>query len=146
MTPRTFPPHDRTGHVISELLLPVPEPSVVDWPAEQPAAIFTTAVTEAEILYGLRLLPDGRRRRDLEAAILPIFAQDLAGRVLPFDCDAADFYGSIATDRRRIGRPISQFDAQIAAIALSRGGVLATRNVVDFEEVGLSIINPWEVR
>lgn len=134
-------------NVISELLLPVPEPSVVDWLGEQPpSAIFTTAVTEAEILYGLRLLPDGRRRRDLEAAILPIFAQDFAGRVLPFDRDAADFYGLIATDRRRIGRPISQFDAQIAAIALSRGAVLATRNTVEFEGVGLSIINPWEIR
>ncbi|MBB3979859.1 hypothetical protein GGQ64_005106 [Rhizobium azooxidifex] len=133
-------------NVISELLLPAPEPSVVDWLAEQPSvAIFTTAVTEAEILYGLRLLPDGRRRRELEAAVLPIFAQDLAGRVLPFDRDAADIYASIATDRRRIGRPISQFDAQIAAIALSRGAVLATRNVTDFEDVGLSIINPWEI-
>lgn len=133
-------------NVISELLLPVPESSVVDWLAEQPSvAIFTTAVTEAEILYGLRLLPDGRRRRELEAAVLPIFAQDLAGRVLPFDRDAADIYASIATDRRRIGRPISQFDAQIAAIALSRGAVLATRNVTDFEDVGLSIINPWEI-
>lgn len=134
-------------NIISELLLPVPEPSVVDWLADQPAAaVFTTAVTEAEILYGLRLLPDGRRRRDLEAAILPIFAQDLAGRVLPFDRDAADVYGVIATDRRRNGRPISQFDAQIAAIALSRGAALATRNVADFEGVGLSIINPWKNR
>lgn len=77
--------------------MPVPERSVVDWFAEQPpAAIFTSAVTETEILYGLRLLPDGRRRRDLEAAILPIFAQDLAGRVLPFDPDAAHVYGPIA--------------------------------------------------
>lgn len=97
------------------------------------------------ILYGLRLLPDGRRRRDLEAAILPIFAQDLAGRVLPFDREAADVYGLIATERRKAGRPISQFDAQIASIALSRGAALATRNVSDFEGVGLVIVNPWTV-
>lgn len=134
-------------NVISELLLPRPTPSVVDWLAEQHAgAIFTTAITEAEILYGIRLLPDGRRRRDLEAAILPIFSEDLAGRVLPFDREAADVYGAIATDRRKIGRPISQFDAQIAAITLSRGAALATRNVYDFESLGLSIINPWTFR
>ncbi|MDR6759345.1 putative nucleic acid-binding protein [Mycoplana sp. BE70] len=134
-------------NVISELLLPKPTPCVVDWLAEQRSGqIFTTAVTEAEILHGLRLLPDGRRRRDLEAAILPIFSDDLAGRVLPFDREAADVYGTIATDRRKNGRPISQFDAQIAAIALSRGAALATRNVADFEELGLTIINPWALR
>lgn len=105
--------------------------------------MFTTTVTEAEILYGLRLLPDGRRRRELEAAILPIFSEDFSGRVLPFDRDAADFYATIATGRRKAGRPISQFDAQIAAIALSRGASLATRNIPDFEEIGLHLINPW---
>ncbi len=132
-------------NIISELLLPVPQPAVVDWLADQsPAAIFTTTVTEAEILYGLRLLPDGPRRRELEAAILPIFTQDLAGRVLPFDREAADVYGSIATERRKAGRPISQFDAQIASITVSRGAALATRNVADFEGVGLVIINPWQ--
>lgn len=131
-------------NIISELLLPAPEPAVVDWLAGQPpAAIFTTTVTEAEILYGLRLLPDGSRRRDLEAAILPIFSQDLAGRVLPFDREAAGVYGSIAADRRKSGRPISQFAAQIAAITLSRGAALATRNVSEFEGVGLAVINPW---
>lgn len=131
-------------NIISELLLPVPEAAVVDWLVAQPrAAIFTTAITEAEILYGLRLLPDGRRRRELEAAILPIFVQDLAGHVLPFDREAAEIYGSIATERRKAGRPISQFDAQIASIALSRGAALATRNVSDFKGVGLAIINPW---
>jgi len=134
-------------NIISELLLPAPEPVVVHWLAQQPsAAIFTTTITEAEILYGVRLLPDGRRRRDLEAAILPIFAQDLAGRVLPFDREAADIYSVIATERRRAGRPISQFDAQIASIALSRGASLATRNVSDFEGVGLTIVNPWTSR
>jgi len=132
-------------YIISELLSPLPQPAVVDWLADQsPAAIFTTTVTEAEILYGLRLLPDGRRRRELEAAILPIFTQDLAGRVLPFDREAADVYGSIATERRKAGRPISQFDAQIASITISRGAALATRNVADFEGVGLVIINPWQ--
>ena len=73
-----------------------------------------------------------------------MFTQDLAGRVLPFDREAADVYGSIATERRKAGRPISQFDAQIASITISRGAALATRNVADFEGVGLVIINPWQ--
>ncbi|MBD9375386.1 type II toxin-antitoxin system VapC family toxin [Rhizobium sp. ARZ01] len=132
-------------NIISELLVANPEPLVADWLAEQhPASIFTTTVTEAEILYGLRLLPESRRRRDLEVAILPIFAQDLAGRVLPFDREAAEIYALVATKRRKSGHPISQFDAQIAAIAISRGAALASRNVADFEGIGLTVINPWE--
>jgi predicted nucleic acid-binding protein len=131
-------------NVLSELLTPTPSTVVIEWlSAQHPPSVFTTAVTEAEILYGLRLLPEGRRRRDLEAAISPIFDEDLSGRVLPFDRDAADLYATIATRRRSAGRPISQFDAQIAAIALSRGASVATRNVSDFEGVGLLIINPW---
>ncbi|MEZ2130705.1 MULTISPECIES: type II toxin-antitoxin system VapC family toxin [unclassified Sinorhizobium] len=134
-------------NVISELLTPAPNPAVIEWLAAQhPSSVFTTAVTEAEILYGLRLLPEGRRRRDLEEAILPIFSEDFGGRVLPFDRDAADVYAAIAVDRRKAGRPISQFDAQIAAIAISRGASLATQNVSDFEGIGLQIVNPWKER
>jgi predicted nucleic acid-binding protein len=132
-------------NVLSELLVSSPSPAVIDWLAEQgPASVFTTSITEAEILYGLRLLPEGRRRRELEAAISPIFSEDLAGRVLPFDREAADVYATIATRRRAAGRPISQFDAQIAAIALSRGASLATRNEADFENIGLAVVNPWK--
>lgn len=134
-------------NVISELLTPSPNTLVIEWlSAQPPMSVFTTAVTEAEILYGLRLSPEGRRRHDLEEAIAPIFGEDLAGRVLPFDRDAADLYATIATDRRRAGRPISQFDAQIAAIALSRGASVATRNVPDFAGIGLVIVNPWKDR
>ncbi|GEO84673.1 MULTISPECIES: type II toxin-antitoxin system VapC family toxin [Alphaproteobacteria] len=134
-------------NVLSELLAPAPAPAVVAWLAAQPAAsVFTTAVTEAEILYGLALLPEGRRRRALEAAVKPIFTEDLAGRVLAFDRDAAESYAAIAAHRRAIGRPISQFDAQIAAIAVSRGASVATRNVADFAETGAVIINPWDHR
>ncbi|KQO79785.1 type II toxin-antitoxin system VapC family toxin [Rhizobium sp. Leaf262] len=132
-------------NVISELLKTHPASSVLDWfDRQSSASIFTTAVTEAEILYGLRMLPEGRRRRELEAAILPIFSEDLRGRVLPFDSDAANIYAKIAADRRALGRPISQFDAQIAAIAISRGASLATRNVADFDLLTLEIINPFE--
>ncbi|MDQ0395877.1 type II toxin-antitoxin system VapC family toxin [Labrys monachus] len=132
-------------NVISELLSPLPSPSVLSWLAEQPpAAMFTTAVTEAEILYGLRLLADGRRRRDLEAAIRPLFTEDFKGRVLPFDSEAADLYATLAVMRRQSGRRISQFDGQIAAIALSRGAAVATRNVDDFADIGLAIVDPWK--
>ncbi|MBW8301491.1 MAG: type II toxin-antitoxin system VapC family toxin [Hydrogenophaga sp.] len=134
-------------NVLSELLAPSPSPAVVAWLAAQPAAaVFTTAVTEAEILYGLALLPDGRRRQALEAAVRPIFSEDLAGRVLAFDREAAASYAAIAARRRALGRPISQFDAQIAAIAVSRGASIATRNVADFAETGALVINPWEFR
>ena len=131
-------------NVISELLAPRPNPSVEAWlGAQSPASVFTTTVTEAEILFGLRLLPTGKRRRDLEAAVQPIFAEDFAGRILPLDSVAAAAYADLAVARRRAGRPISQFDAQIAAIALSRGSALATRNLTDFEGVGIALVDPW---
>jgi len=131
-------------NVISELFLLRPSSAVESWVADQPtASLFTTTVTEAEILYGVRLLPDGKRRRDLLAAIEPIFWEDFAGRVLPFDREAADAYATLAVERRQSGRPISQFDAQIAGIALSRGAAVATRNVADCEGIGLTIIDPW---
>jgi predicted nucleic acid-binding protein len=131
-------------NVISELLRPKADAAVEAWLADQPtASIFTTTIAEAEILYGVRLLPDGRRKKELLAAIEPIFAEDFAGRVLPFDEDAADSYATLAVARRQAGRPISQFDAQIAAIAVSRGAAIATRNVSDFADVGVAVIDPW---
>ncbi|MFC7395707.1 type II toxin-antitoxin system VapC family toxin [Chelatococcus sp. GCM10030263] len=131
-------------NVISEMLAPVPTPTVEAWlGAQTPSAIFTTTITQAEILYGIGLLPAGRGRHTLEAAITPIFTEDFRGRILPFDSDAAEVYALIATARRQSGKPISQFDAQIAAIALSRGASLATRNIADFADTGLMIINPW---
>lgn len=132
-------------NVISELLTPKPDASVEAWVAAQaPSALFTTAITQAEILYGLRLLPEGKRRRDLEAAVLPIFAEDFDGRILPFDSEASHAYAALAAARRQDGRPISQFDAQIAAIAICRGATIATRNVNDFTGISLMVVNPWE--
>ena len=107
---------------------------------EQPV---TTTVTQAEILYGVRLLPSAKRPSRLEAAVGDMFTTDFAGRVLPFDQAAAQAYAEIAVARRRAGRPISQFDAQIAAIARSRDAGVATRNIADFEGCGIGVVDPW---
>lgn len=131
-------------NVLSEMLAPIPSPVVEHWLAAQsPASVFTTTVTKAEILYGIGILPEGKRKQALATAVDAIFSEDFSGRVLAFDEFASDHYARIAAHRRHIGRPISQFDAQIAAIAASRGAELATRNVADFEEAGIKIVNPW---
>jgi predicted nucleic acid-binding protein len=134
------------ANVISEVLRPVPEPSVLDWLANQPrASLFTTTVTRGEILYGIRLLSDGKRRRGLLDAAKKIFDDDFADQVLSFDSDAADMHAEIAASRRAAGKPISQFNAMIVSMARSRGASLATRKVKDFEGCGVDVINPWTV-
>lgn len=131
-------------NVVSELMRPAPSARVVAWVSRQPGgSLYTTSVTQAEILYGVRLLPAGRRRRALETAVQALFREDFASRVLAFDGGAAPSYAQIAADRRRSGRPISQLDAQIAAIARAAGATLATRNTGDFEGCGVSLVNPW---
>jgi toxin FitB len=131
-------------NVLSETLRPKPSTKVLDWMrAEQSAALFTTTITEAELLFGIALLPHGARRRLLEAVVNAIFEQDLAGRILPFDSAAAREFADIAATRRRVGRPISEADARIAAIARSRGAAVATRNVADFADCAVEIIDPW---
>lgn len=121
-----------------------PAPSVREWVASQPASrLFVTAVTQAEILYGIGLLPKGRRRNSIATAAQAMFDEDFNDRVLPFGSDAATIYADIAVVRRKQVRPISQFDAQIAAIARSTGGALATRYVGDFESCEIEVINPW---
>jgi len=131
-------------NVLSETLRPLPDASVMAWLAGQPrAALFTTTVTRAEILYGLHLLPEGSRKEALSVAINAIFTEDFGGRLLSFDSDAAEEYARIAVSRRTDGRPISQFDAMIAATARSRGAALATRNVKDFIGCNVAVIDPW---
>lgn len=131
-------------NVLSELMRPKPAPEVEVWVAGQPAtALFISAITEAELRFGLALLPDGARREALAQAVEAVLAEDFAGRILPFDSSVAEAYAQIAADRRRSGRPISQFDAQIASTARSRNAPLATRNVGDFEGCGIQLIDPW---
>ena len=132
-------------NVVSELMRPVPEDRVLDWVRSQPArSLYTTSITQAEIHHGVMLMPPGRRRESFEAAAESMFREDFERRVLPFGSDAARPYARIAVERRRVGRPISQFDAQIAAIAVSNRATVATRNVSDFEGCGVKLINPWD--
>ena len=131
-------------NILSELMRPTPEAAVEKWLADQPAAsVFVCAITEAELRYGLALMPPGKRRSALVAEIEDMLGEEFSGRILPFDSPAAVAFAEIAAERRQTGRPISQADAQIAAIARSRGAALATRNVPDFEGCGVEIINPW---
>lgn len=127
-------------NILPELMRAELHPRVLAWLVRQPmAGLFTTTLTQAEIFYGLRLLPEGGRREDLVAAARPIFEIELAGRILGFDSDAALVYPEIAARRRLAGQPI----AQIAAITRSRGAQLATRNVRDFVSCGIVVIDPW---
>lgn len=131
-------------NVLSELLRAAPAPAVLAWFAAQPAqSLFVSTVTQAEMMLGARLLPAGKRRAALEAAVQAMFDEDFAGRILPFGSAAVPAYADIVSNRRNAGRPISQFDAQIAAIAQQHGARLATRNLADFEGCGLALVNPW---
>jgi predicted nucleic acid-binding protein len=133
-------------NVLSELMKAAPAESVLRWFSNLPAnRLYTTSITQAEMLHGILLLPPGRRRSAFEAAADAMFDEEFAGRILPFGSDAAHPYARIAAERRRAGRPISHFDAQIAAIAYCAGAAVASRNVADFDECGVEVINPWEV-
>ncbi len=134
-------------NVICEVLRPRPSGQVLAWLAAQDQTrVFTTAITLSEIFSGLRALPAGRRRGKVQAAVQAMFAQEFAGRILPFEETAAAAYVEIVAARELAGRPIHQFDALIAAIALSRGGQVATRNIRDFEGCGVPLIDPWTAR
>ena len=131
-------------NMVSELMLDFPNPAILAWMDDQASReLFVTAVTEAEIRTGVAFLPEGVRRRGLLDAVERILGGLFADRVLPFDSAAARAYADIAAARRAAGRPMSQPDCQIAAIALSCGMAVATRNVRDFSETGVDVIDPW---
>ncbi len=131
-------------NVVSEMMRPKPEATVLKWLAIQPAEdTHMTAITMAEILFGIELLPSGKRREALRTGAGRTFAV-FTSHILPFDERAAHAFSLISSSRRRLGRPISEFDAQIAAIALANDATLATRNVEDFEGCGVKLVNPWE--
>lgn len=132
-------------NVVSEMLRPAPAPAVIDWLAAQSGEmVYLTSVTEAELRHGMAILPTGQRRNRLAQAVDLILKEDLQGRILPFDSDAAAEYARIAAGRKVSGHPISQFDCQIAAIARVHGATLATRNVRNFRDTGVEIVDPWQ--
>lgn len=132
-------------NVVSELMNPQGLEAVKTWAKQQVRQdVFVTAITQAEILYGIRTLPEGRRKSRLQASALVVFEAELANQILPFDSDSAQHFATISAQRRRQGKPISQFDAQIAAICRVHQAAIAPRNVEDFTDCGIDIINPWE--
>ena len=131
-------------NVLSELMRPHPSPAVESWLGNRPAgSLFFSAVGEAELRFGLALMPAGRRKDALTAEIEAMLRDDFADRVLPFDRDAARAYAAIAASRRSGGRPIAEADCQIASIARARGMALATRNSRDFADTGIDVLDPW---
>jgi toxin FitB len=133
-------------NVVSELTKKAPAPEVIGWLDSLAAAeVATTAITAAELLYGVARLPDGRRKTELSAAVRGLLSEDFGGRVLPFDGPAAGRYAEIVSRRERRGHRIGIADAQIAAICSALGATLATRNTEDFWEAGVQLINPWNL-
>lgn len=131
-------------NVVSEVMRSSPNADVLRWLGSMDAReVGVTSITQAEILYGLSILADGRRKEGLMRAAEGLFAEDFAGRVYPFDAVAAVHFADIASNRRAMGKPISQADAQIAAITRANGFRLATRNGVDFEGCGIDLVNPF---
>jgi hypothetical protein len=133
-------------NVVAELMKASPAGEVVSWMNDQEAStLFLTTITLGEIGYGLEILPQGKRRLQLEQGFERVIAEAFTGRILAFDEEAARLYGVLMGRRKAIGRPLSILDGQIASIARARGYAVATRNVRDFVECGVDILNPFEL-
>ena len=133
-------------NILSAMMSLRPSPEVAAWVDGQPEELlFTTSISQAEILSGLAIMEEGRRRRDLETAATAIFMEEFEGRVLPFDVEAAVAYADIFAARRRAGRQTATLDLMIAAVARSHGASVVTRDIGGFECCGLTLIDPWAV-
>jgi predicted nucleic acid-binding protein len=131
-------------NVVSELMRKAPDPAVAMWAAGQPLnSLYFSAVGEAELRYGAAVLPTVQRRETLVSDIERMLGEAFEDRVLPFDSGAARAYADIAARRRSAGRPVASADCQIAAIAQSRRMAVATRNVRDFEDADIELVDPW---
>lgn len=131
-------------NVLSELMHPSPSVKVVKWLDQQLSSdLYITAITVAEILYGIARLPSGKKQSLLLSAATEMFDQEFSGRILSFDAAASVVYAELVSRSDRTGRPCSMADAQIAAICAQHDATLVTRNTKDFEMFDLTIINPW---
>ncbi len=132
-------------HVVSELVRPSPNRSVVEWVDEHDSSeLVLTALTAAELRAGVALLPEGRRGDELGMRIESLLVETFAGYVLAFDVGSSAYYAEVLAVRTRGGRPITTFDAQIAAVCRQYDSVLATRNTTDFTDTGIQLVNPWD--
>lgn len=130
--------------VLSELLRPSPARQVEDWlSAQDGTQVYFTSIGEAELRHGVAIMPAGERRAELSKAIEGMLSDDFRDRILSFDRAAARAYAAIAAERRAAGRPISQFDCQICAIARANDAVIATRNTAHFDGCGVVLGDPW---
>ena len=133
-------------NVGSEMMRPAPDPSVLNWLNTQVAEeLWLNSVVVSELLFSIARLPAGARKRQLAETFAAMLEQDFAGRILPFDLEAAVIYAELAAGGEAKGRPVDMADAQIAAICLAQGAMLATRNLKHFEGLGLVLVNPWSV-
>lgn len=134
-------------NVISEIFVPQPAPEVLAWmDGNDRSHYWVTAISRAELMLGLWLLPEGARKQRLAGFIHDFFSQVMTNAVLPFGKEDADIFAEVVAQRRAAGRPIGEFDAQIAAIARRTNFQVVTRNIRDFEDCGVNLVNPWEAR
>lgn len=129
-------------NVLSEPLRARPNPAVLEWLVSQPEALALTSISVGELMTGARLLPIGQRRTELMNAIESVLSV-YSDSIVPYDEPAAREFAAVVETRKRSGHPLSVEDGMIAAICLNRGARLATRNVKDFADLGLTLIDPW---
>ncbi|HRY24483.1 MAG TPA: type II toxin-antitoxin system VapC family toxin [Geminicoccaceae bacterium] len=143
-------PNNRSAYVfdtnvLSEVMKERPDAAVVDWLRHCPAeAMLTTSISQAEILFGVRRLPEGARRARLLAAAVALFTTTLAGRILAFDEQAASIYADIRIAGERAGRPVAEQDGMIAAITRAHNVRVLTRDERGFADCGVAVVNPWK--
>ena len=131
-------------NVISELMRAKPHQAVFDWVAAQPrAALHTSSLSRGEILAGIAIMPEGKRRAALAESAATMFGEEFRGRILPFNAEAADSYAELLAIRRQIGRPIEMADLIVAATAHAHRAAVVTRDEGGFEGCGLTLVNPW---
>lgn len=134
-------------NVVSELMKAAPHAGVRAWvDAQSRAELYTSTLTQAEILSGIAILPRGKRRDGLARAAQQVFEIEFAGRLLGLSSAAARAYADIVATRRAVGRPIDAVDALVAAVARAADARLATRNTADFERCGVRLVDPWHAR
>lgn len=132
-------------NVISESMRQRPSPTVTAWlDAHRKEELWTTSVVVAELLAGIESMPLGHRQKSLRETVEKLIVGVFRGQILPFNLPAARQYGQILAARKKLGQPIREMDAQIAAIARVHGAILATRDVNDFAGCSVAVLNPWD--